>query len=73
MSVHNLGTQSISMIFCSITEYCKTHDIDAESCVEEMRRIVKEETKLTASAGIAPNKASKISDNTVPCLTRFRC
>ena len=27
-----------------------------EECVAEMRRIVAEETKLTASAGIAPNK-----------------
>ena len=40
----------------SITQYCEEHDMKPEECVAEMRRIVAEETKLTASAGIAPNK-----------------
>jgi len=41
---------------CSITEYCAQHDITPDDCVEEMRRTVFENTKLTVSAGIAPNK-----------------
>jgi len=40
----------------SITAYCEEHSISAEDCVQEMRRVVFEETKLTVSAGIAPNK-----------------
>ena len=39
-----------------ITQYCEEHNMVPEECVAEMRRIVAEETKLTASAGIAPNK-----------------
>ena len=40
----------------SITAYCEEHSIDAEACVREMRETVCRETKLTVSAGIAPNK-----------------
>lgn len=40
----------------SITEYCEQHDLTADKCVSEMRRIVQEETKLTVSAGIASNR-----------------
>lgn len=42
----------------SITEYCASHEMDPQDCVREIRRIIFEETKLTASAGIAPNKVS---------------
>ncbi|KAJ3570389.1 hypothetical protein NP233_g4438 [Leucocoprinus birnbaumii] len=42
--------------YLNITAYCEEHSISAEECVQEMRRIVFEETKLTVSAGIAPNK-----------------
>ena len=45
----NSGTQSI-------TQYCTDHQIDAETCVQEMRAAVHSETQLTVSAGIAPNK-----------------
>ena len=45
----------------SITQYCEEHDMKPEECVAEMRRIVAEETKLTASAGIAPNKVRFIT------------
>ena len=40
----------------SITQYCEDHRIDAETCVQEMRVAVHNETQLTVSAGIAPNK-----------------
>ena len=33
--------------------------MDAEECVREMRETVFKETKLTVSAGIAPNKVSR--------------
>lgn len=39
----------------SITQYLKDHDIDADACVEQLRKRIFEVTKLTASAGIAPN------------------
>lgn len=45
----DLGTQSIA-------KYCVDHQIDAETCVQEMRAAVHRETQLTVSAGIAPNK-----------------
>lgn len=32
------------------------HQIDAETCVQDMRAVVHSETMLTVSAGIAPNK-----------------
>lgn len=40
----------------SITQYCADHQIDAETCVQEVRTAVQSETQLTVSAGIAPNK-----------------
>ena len=40
----------------SITEYCKRQDLDPGECVQLMRQRVFDETKLTVSAGIAPNK-----------------
>lgn len=50
----------------SITAYCEEHSISADDCVQEMRRVVFEETKLTVSAGIAPNKVGSF-------LRRYRC
>ncbi|KAF9452745.1 IMS-domain-containing protein [Macrolepiota fuliginosa MF-IS2] len=54
--------------YLNITAYCEEHSISAEDCVREMRRIVFEETKLTVSAGIAPNKmlAKICSDRNKP-------
>lgn len=57
------------MVGChSITPYCQEHDIGPEECVQEMRAKVEEETNLTASAGIAPNKmlAKVCSDKNKP-------
>ncbi|XP_006460759.1 hypothetical protein AGABI2DRAFT_69121 [Agaricus bisporus var. bisporus H97] len=42
--------------YLNITLHCEEHSVSAADCVQEMRRIVFEETKLTVSAGIAPNK-----------------
>lgn len=44
----------------SITEYCHTHSIDVAECVQQMRDRVREEMKLTVSAGIAPNMVRMI-------------
>ena len=45
----------------SINSYCNEHDINSDECVQEMRSKVFEETKLTVSAGIAPNKVCLLS------------
>ncbi|RDB24727.1 DNA polymerase kappa [Hypsizygus marmoreus] len=54
--------------YLNITQYCKDHNLTAAECVQEMRKAVHEETKLTASAGIAPNKmlAKICSDKNKP-------
>ncbi|KAL1744784.1 hypothetical protein HDZ31DRAFT_37884 [Schizophyllum fasciatum] len=49
--------------YLNITKYCREHDIGPEECVAEMRRKVHEETDLTVSAGIAPNKVRIHSTN----------
>lgn len=54
--------------YLNITPYCKEHDITLDDCIQEMRRKVFEETNLTVSAGIAPNKmlAKICSDKNKP-------
>ncbi|KAF5389456.1 hypothetical protein D9757_004259 [Collybiopsis confluens] len=54
--------------YLNITAYCNEHGITADECVSEMRKCVQEETKLTVSAGIAPNKmlAKICSDKNKP-------
>lgn len=47
------------MTMNSITGYCRAHEIGAEECVEKIRAQIFEGTKLTASAGIAPNKVCR--------------
>ncbi|KAH8119544.1 DNA/RNA polymerase [Phellopilus nigrolimitatus] len=42
--------------YLNITSYCNEHDIPPGECVRRMREKVQNETRLTASAGIAPNK-----------------
>ncbi|RXW21284.1 hypothetical protein EST38_g4573 [Candolleomyces aberdarensis] len=46
--------------YLNVTEYCAEHCITVDECVSQMRQAVFDETKLTVSAGIAPNKASQI-------------
>ncbi|KAG8813404.1 hypothetical protein FRC17_001589 [Serendipita sp. 399] len=43
--------------YLNITAYCQENNISANECVQKIRGTILEETKLTASAGIAPNKA----------------
>ncbi|KAF8973061.1 hypothetical protein BDZ97DRAFT_1779128 [Flammula alnicola] len=54
--------------YLNITPYCEEHCLTAEACVKEMRDVVFRETKLTVSAGIAPNKmlAKICSDKNKP-------
>lgn len=47
---------SALLIAHSITAYCEECDLSPDECVRRMREQVKSETKLTVSAGIAPNK-----------------
>ena len=49
---------SLISLDCSITAHCDEHGISPGDCVQGMRAKIFEETKLTASAGIAPNKVS---------------
>lgn len=42
--------------YLNISSYCEEHCLTAEECVQQMREAVFHETKLTVSAGIAPNK-----------------
>ncbi|KAJ6499342.1 IMS-domain-containing protein [Mycena sanguinolenta] len=41
--------------YLNITAYCAEYDMDADACVQHLRNAVFSETKLTVSAGIAPN------------------
>jgi len=59
---HNDDRSFISLD-CSITVYCEERGISPGDCVQEMRAKIFEETKLTASAGIAPNKVSPFFSN----------
>ncbi|KAF9478811.1 DNA/RNA polymerase [Pholiota conissans] len=54
--------------YLNITPYCEEHSMTAEECVKEMRETVFRQTKLTVSAGIAPNKmlAKICSDKNKP-------
>ncbi|GJE97755.1 DNA polymerase IV [Phanerochaete sordida] len=54
--------------YLNITKYCEEHLLTADDCVQEMRETVHRETKLTVSAGIAPNKmlAKICSDRNKP-------
>ncbi|KAI0665939.1 DNA/RNA polymerase [Trametes maxima] len=54
--------------YLNITRYCEEHSLSPEECVMQMRQTVHSETKLTVSAGIAPNKmlAKICSDKNKP-------
>ncbi|KAI0949222.1 hypothetical protein AcW1_008900 [Taiwanofungus camphoratus] len=54
--------------YLNITIYCEDRQLTAEECVQEMRETVHKETRLTVSAGIAPNKmlAKICSDKNKP-------
>ncbi|KAF8813855.1 DNA/RNA polymerase [Phlegmacium glaucopus] len=54
--------------YLNISSYCEAHYLTAGECVQQMRDAVFQETKLTVSAGIAPNKmlAKICSDKNKP-------
>ncbi|KAF8554205.1 DNA/RNA polymerase [Imleria badia] len=52
----NMSAAGCDEGYLNITQHCTDHQIDAETCVQEMRAAVHSETQLTVSAGIAPNK-----------------
>ncbi|RDX47961.1 DNA/RNA polymerase [Lentinus brumalis] len=52
----NMAAAGCDEGYINITSYCEEHSLTAEECVSQMRKVVHEETKLTVSAGIAPNK-----------------
>ncbi|KAI0705092.1 hypothetical protein C8T65DRAFT_653194, partial [Cerioporus squamosus] len=52
----NMAAAGCDEGYLNITPYCEEHSLTAEDCVSQMRQVVYEETKLTVSAGIAPNK-----------------
>ncbi|TBU33633.1 DNA/RNA polymerase [Dichomitus squalens] len=54
--------------YLNITSYCEEHGMTPDECVQDMRQKIHEETALTASAGIAPNKmlAKICSDRNKP-------
>lgn len=58
----------------SITSYCTKHSLSPDECVRQMRERVKEETCLTVSAGIAPNKVWTLRCSAIITLTyTFYC
>ncbi|KAI0744213.1 DNA/RNA polymerase [Daedaleopsis nitida] len=64
----NMAAAGCDEGYLNITPYCEEHLLTAEECVSQVRRVVHEETKLTVSAGIAPNKmlAKICSDKNKP-------
>ncbi|OCK77925.1 DNA-directed polymeras-like protein kappa [Lepidopterella palustris CBS 459.81] len=55
---------SIDEAYLNITEYCKQHRMGPDEVVFQLRAEVHEKTKITVSAGIAPNaKLAKIASN----------
>ncbi|KAJ7593924.1 IMS-domain-containing protein [Mycena floridula] len=54
--------------YLNVTPYCTENNVTADECVQQMRQKVFEETELTVSAGIAPNKmlAKICSDKNKP-------
>ncbi|CCL99084.1 uncharacterized protein FIBRA_01098 [Fibroporia radiculosa] len=64
----NMCAASCDEGYINITAYCEDHQLTAEECVQQMREAVQKETRLTVSAGIAPNKmlAKICSDKNKP-------
>ncbi|KDQ10070.1 hypothetical protein BOTBODRAFT_36509 [Botryobasidium botryosum FD-172 SS1] len=64
----NMASWGLDEAYLNLTQYCAAHNLTAEACVAQMREEVHRETKLTCSAGIAPNKmlAKICSDRNKP-------
>ena len=55
---------SIDEAYINITCYCEEHDLDPSDAISQLRQEVMDKTKITISAGIAPNgKLAKIASN----------
>ncbi|KAI9807830.1 MAG: hypothetical protein M1825_005135 [Sarcosagium campestre] len=55
---------SIDEAYLNITKYCEERQIEPDAAVEQLRGEIAEKTKITISAGIAPNaKLAKIASN----------
>lgn len=55
---------SIDEAYLNITQYCEDKHMDPDAVVTQLREEVHEKTKITISAGIAPNaKIAKIASN----------
>lgn len=55
---------SLDEAYMNITDYCESQDIDPQTAVSRLRARVREETRITVSAGLAANaKLAKISSN----------
>jgi DNA polymerase kappa len=55
---------SVDEAFLNITAYCEENQVGPEEAVQQMRARILEETKISVSAGIAPNaKLAKIASN----------
>lgn len=55
---------SIDEAYINITAYCDENNIDPQEAVQQMRARILDETKISVSAGIAPNaKLAKIVSN----------
>ncbi|KAK2747402.1 hypothetical protein FQN55_005151 [Onygenales sp. PD_40] len=55
---------SIDEAYLNITDYCSANELNPEDAVQKLRNEVLEQTKVTVSAGIAPNaRIAKICSN----------
>ena len=60
----NYESASIDEAYLNITDYCRSHNLEPEEVVSQMRKEVEEQTRITISAGIAANaKIAKIASN----------
>ncbi|KAI9689029.1 MAG: hypothetical protein M1822_000766 [Bathelium mastoideum] len=60
----NYETASLDEAYLNITAYCSEHDREPWEVVEEMRKLIHEETKITVSAGLGANATiAKICSN----------
>lgn len=52
----NLAQASLDEAYLNITDYCRINQVEVSDAVSELRRQVRDETGLTVSVGVAPNK-----------------
>ncbi|CAO1617615.1 unnamed protein product [Sympodiomycopsis kandeliae] len=52
----NMAQASLDEAYLDITNYCEENEVAVDEAVADLRRQVREETELTVSVGVAPNK-----------------